>query len=85
MDDWDDRPLPSFLDRLGNTQDHDDDGDQSMRDQQADLSFLTDADETPLQQLIQHWMNERHAPDILITQDDLLAKLLDHIRKQVGE
>ncbi|KAJ7641413.1 hypothetical protein FB45DRAFT_900158 [Roridomyces roridus] len=38
--------------------------------------------ETPLEQLTRHWMNERHAPDILPVQDDLLGKLLDHIRRQ---
>jgi GINS complex subunit 4 len=79
------RPLPSFLDRLENTRDRDDDGDDPMRNEQADFVLFPDADETPLQQLIRHWMNERHAPDILSTQDDLLTKLLDHIRKQVGE
>ena len=39
--------------------------------------------ETPLQQLIRHWMNERHAPDILPVQQALLSGLLDHIRRQV--
>ncbi|KIM87745.1 hypothetical protein PILCRDRAFT_814459 [Piloderma croceum F 1598] len=38
--------------------------------------------ETPLQQLIRHWMNERHAPDILPVQQTLLSGLLDHIRRQ---
>jgi GINS complex subunit 4 len=28
-------------------------------------------------------MNERHAPDILPVQQDLLSGLLDHIRRQV--
>jgi hypothetical protein len=42
-------------------------------------------EETPLQQLIRHWMNERHAPDILPAQQVLLAGLLDHIRRQVSE
>jgi GINS complex subunit 4 len=41
-----------------------------------------DAD-TPLRRLIRHWMNERHAPDILPTQEELLSSLLDHIRRQV--
>lgn len=41
------------------------------------------AEETPFQQLIRHWMNERHAPDILHAQDGLLGRLLDHIKKQV--
>ncbi|KAJ7629422.1 hypothetical protein DFH06DRAFT_1102429 [Mycena polygramma] len=39
-------------------------------------------DETPLEQLTRHWMNERHAPDILPAQDALLSSLLDHIRRQ---
>jgi GINS complex subunit 4 len=38
---------------------------------------------TPLEQLTRHWMNERHAPDILIAQEDLLTNLLDHLRRQV--
>ena len=43
-----------------------------------------DEEETPLQQLIRHWMNERHAPDLLPAQQVLLAGLLDHIHRQVG-
>ncbi|KAJ7280309.1 hypothetical protein C8J57DRAFT_1302244 [Mycena rebaudengoi] len=39
-------------------------------------------EETPLEQLMRHWMNERHAPDILPAQDVLLSSLLDHIRRQ---
>ena len=35
------------------------------------------AEETFFQQLIRHWMNERHA------QEGLLGRLLDHIKKQV--
>ncbi|KAF8881618.1 hypothetical protein BD779DRAFT_1445413 [Infundibulicybe gibba] len=37
---------------------------------------------TPLEKLIRHWMNERHAPDILPAQEELLAHLLDHLRRQ---
>ena len=44
---------------------------------------LRDEEETPFQQLTRHWMNERHAPDILPVQEMLLGRLLDHIRKQV--
>lgn len=44
---------------------------------------LDDAQELPLQKLIRHWMNERHAPDILPIQAELLAGILDHIHKQV--
>ena len=42
-----------------------------------------DAQELPLQKLIRCWMNERHAPDILPIQAELLAGILDHIHKQV--
>ncbi|KAK0191483.1 hypothetical protein F5146DRAFT_1048890 [Armillaria mellea] len=38
--------------------------------------------ETPLSELIRHWMNERHAPTILAAQEQLLGLLLDHIRRQ---
>lgn len=44
-----------------------------------------DQEEMPLQKLIRHWINERHAPDILPIQAELLGGLLDHIRKQVRE
>lgn len=42
------------------------------------------SDETDLQQLMRHWQNERHAPDILQSQDALLSRILDQIRRQVG-
>ncbi|KAJ7090563.1 hypothetical protein C8R43DRAFT_908391 [Mycena crocata] len=51
-----------------------------MPDAQPDDQPLPD--ETPLEQLTRHWMNERHAPDILPAQDVLLSSLLDHIRRQ---
>lgn len=51
----------------------------------APPSFEEDEGETPLQQLIRHWMNERHAPDILPVAENVLAGLLDHIRRQVGK
>lgn len=38
---------------------------------------------TPLDQLMRHWMNERHCPDILPAQEELLSHLLDHLRRQV--
>ena len=44
-----------------------------------------DERERSLQQVIQHWMNERHAPDVLPIPEDVLSELLDHIRRQVGE
>lgn len=47
--------------------------------------IFEEEEETPLQQLIRHWMNERHSPDILPNEGELLAGLLDHIRSQVGE
>ncbi len=39
--------------------------------------------ETLFQQLVRHWLNERHAPDILPVQAEVLGSLLDHIRRQV--
>ena len=42
-----------------------------------------ESEETPLEQLIRHWMNERNAPDILPAQEFLLNRLLDHLRRQV--
>lgn len=44
---------------------------------------LGDGEETPLEQLTRHWLNERHSPEILEVQNELLAKLLDHVRRQV--
>ncbi|KAF8731043.1 hypothetical protein AX14_005281 [Amanita brunnescens Koide BX004] len=41
-----------------------------------------ESEETPLEQLIRHWMNERNAPDILPAQEFLLNRLLDHLRRQ---
>jgi hypothetical protein len=42
-----------------------------------------EAPETLFQQLVRHWLNERHAPDILPMQAEVLSALLDHIRRQV--
>ena len=39
--------------------------------------------DTLFQQLVRHWLNERHAPDILPVQAEVLGALLDHIRRQV--
>ncbi|KAF5375876.1 hypothetical protein D9615_008249 [Tricholomella constricta] len=39
-------------------------------------------EETPLQQLMRHWTNERNCPDILPAQEELLVNILDHIRRQ---
>ena len=52
---------------------------------QKDFTFsdLDDTQELPLQKLIRCWMNERHAPEILPIQAELLAGILDHIHKQV--
>ncbi|KII84746.1 hypothetical protein PLICRDRAFT_340619 [Plicaturopsis crispa FD-325 SS-3] len=76
--DWDyhpegERAASPFIERLLHG---DDDDDDPMR------GAAPRDDETPLQRLIRHWMNERHAPDILPAQEDLLSRLLDHIRRQ---
>jgi hypothetical protein len=41
--------------------------------------------ETLFQQLVRHWLNERHAPDILPVQAEVLGALLDHIHRQVRQ
>ena len=47
--------------------------------------FEEDEEETPLQQLIRHWMNKWHAPDVLLIAEDVLSGLLDNVWRQVGE
>jgi GINS complex subunit 4 len=76
------RAGPSFIERARAAPD--DDLDLILGDQDELVAPQTQIG-TPLEQLIRHWMNERHAPDILPAQEELLARLLDHIRKQVGE
>jgi hypothetical protein len=60
---------------------------QNARASPPAFDFLNqdDQEEMPLQKLIRHWINERHAPDILPIQGELLGDLLDHIRKQVRD
>ncbi|KAI0660298.1 GINS complex Sld5 component [Cubamyces menziesii] len=75
---------PSFVDRARSAPEDDDfpiADDFGRRSRPAILAQDL-AEETPFQQLIRHWMNERHAPDILPGQEMLLGRLLDHIRKQ---
>ncbi|KAG2044149.1 hypothetical protein BDR03DRAFT_1087488 [Suillus americanus] len=68
----------AFQERLRQTS-RDDDGAEIP---DAPPFILEEEEETPLQQLIRHWMNERHSPDILPNEGELLAGLLDHIRSQ---
>ncbi|THG97396.1 hypothetical protein EW026_g4591 [Hermanssonia centrifuga] len=70
---------PSFIDRVRNAAADDD---VPIRDDFGPILAQDIAEETSLQQLIRHWTNERHAPDILPAQEHLLGRLLDHIRKQ---
>lgn len=87
--DWDDeydiqaQAGPSFIDRARNAL-PDDDFDVPMHATDFPVPQPAATNETPLEQLIRHWMNERHAPDILPAQEELLASLLDHLRRQVG-
>lgn len=76
---------PSFVERAMRAPDDDDDGDAIIRDDLGPAILpQDDAEDTSFQQLIRHWMNERHAPDILPSQEVLLGRLLDHTRKQVS-
>lgn len=52
-------------------------------DRGVDVFPDEESQDTPLEQLTRHWMNERHAPDILAAKEDLLINLLDHLRRQV--
>lgn len=71
----------SFLERARAAPEDDDD--VPMTDAR-ELDLGDDGgEETQLQRLIRHWTNERHAPDVLPGQEDLLGGLLDHIRRQV--
>jgi len=54
-----------------------------VEDRGVDIFPEEESQGTPLEQLTRHWMNERHAPDILVAQEDLLTNLLDHLRRQV--
>lgn len=69
---------PSFIDRARNAVPDEDE------DEDIIPGILPATNETPLEQLIRHWTNERHAPDLLAAQEDLLTNLLDHLRRQVG-
>jgi GINS complex subunit 4 len=91
--DWDDEyellaagggnARPSFIDRVRNAPpDDDDDLDTAARPTVPLIQ--PDEPETPLEQLMRHWTNERHSPDILPAQEELLGNLLDHLRRQVG-
>ncbi|KAL4247890.1 DNA replication complex GINS protein SLD5 [Abortiporus biennis] len=42
-------------------------------------------EESLVQELFRHWLNERHSPDILPINEVLLAGLLDRIRKQTSD
>ncbi|GLB42737.1 putative the GINS complex plays an essential role in the initiation of DNA replication [Lyophyllum shimeji] len=74
----------SFIERVRNALPDDDDlpiPDAPRRPAPIPLAQPTE-DETPLQQLIRHWINERNCPDILPAQEELLVTILDHIRRQ---
>ena len=61
-----------------------DSSNEGTRGGRADLFPEGEPTGTPLEQLTRHWMNERHAPDILPAQENLLAHVLDHLRRQVS-
>lgn len=79
----------AFVNRLRNAIPDDDDvdipGPAAARSAPAAVPLIQLAEEeTPLQQLIRHWTNERNCPDILQAQEELLVTILDHIRRQVS-
>ena len=42
-----------------------------------------ESEQNDVQRLMRAWQDERHAPDILPAQDELLGRVLDSIRQQV--
>lgn len=83
------RPGPSVIDRSLNTRNVSDvprRAPDRMDLDTATLEFPSPdiSEETDMQQLLRHWQNERHAPEILQSQDALLGRILDQIRRQVG-
>ncbi|KAF9005088.1 hypothetical protein BDQ17DRAFT_1353767 [Cyathus striatus] len=78
----------SFLERARNALDDDDDDLPLGRvvptvNPGTPPPFTDDeTNETSLEKLMRHWMNERHAPDILPAQQELLSSVLDHLRRQ---
>ncbi|KAJ8472480.1 hypothetical protein ONZ45_g16635 [Pleurotus djamor] len=73
----------SFVARARNAPDDNDiDIDELMPPVGNQAGTVGSGSESPVQQLIRLWMNERHAPDILPVQEHLLAGILDHIRHQ---
>ncbi|KAG6906787.1 hypothetical protein DXG01_012120 [Tephrocybe rancida] len=72
----------TFIDRARNASPDDDDvAIAAARPVDVPL-ILPVEEETPLQQLMRHWTNERNCPDILPAQEELLVTVLDHIRRQ---
>lgn len=47
------------------------------------LAMDLDEQEAPLARLIRAWTNERHSPDLLVFQGDLLDGLLQKLHEQV--
>ncbi|TFY80759.1 hypothetical protein EWM64_g3255 [Hericium alpestre] len=79
LDDDDPMEGPSFIRRALNAPDDDD---RAAPNYTHHFNIGDGPEESPLQQMIRYWMNERHAPDILPGQEEVLGRLLDHIRRQ---
>ena len=86
LDDPDEpRAGPSFIERARRAPDDDEPMEDDIENPGLDLLGADVAEEeTPFQELIRHWINERQAPDILPGQEMLLGRILDHVRKQVS-
>jgi hypothetical protein len=84
--------MPSLIDRARSSSamaiDEDDEDTQGFRSSSTavnpgGMALDIGVSDTPLEQLMRHWLNERHSPEILPAQDVLLGNLLDHVRRQV--
>ncbi|KAG9000943.1 GINS complex subunit [Tulasnella sp. JGI-2019a] len=51
-------------------------------DQAQEIQLAIDIPETPIARLIRAWTDERHAPDLLVFQGDLLDGLLQRLHEQ---
>lgn len=86
------RAGPSFIDRARNAPDPDDFQVPNHAPMNVDNDVIpglfADPSQLPkesdLQELLRLWQNERHAPEILPSNGDLLSRVLDQIRRQVG-
>lgn len=73
----------SFLERARSAMDDDDDNDSENAHQAGMVNEADEIEESQVARLIRAWTDERHSPDLLRFQGDLLDGLLQKIHEQV--